>query len=205
MKSELNNQAAETFFSISTIEQSFGLIGDEDLVERIRVLEFLLNPSRTSFDPRLFSFKNELSERDRNSFYATKEDVEKNVRIQIRNLENKNEPATLELLLHGLKKRWCFTLGDCDSYPSVPHGHLNDKNRAWPKLNPYTGRAMRSVGIEEVSYRLTRPEMIHLWNHKKFQQHALKQIAFYQRKYPFHGFPVPSNRTLKLPKWKQRT
>lgn len=197
----LNEKAIDTFIYLSECEYHVGIISFADLAERRDILAWLTDELKTNIDPR-YSPNND----DSNDEKIRIDEFDKAESPQIKSSEStaEDKPPILEFLPLGLKNRWCFTLGDKDNYPSVPHGHLNDKDRPWPKLNPYNGRVFKAKDREDVRHRLVRREMVCLWNNKKFREEALKQIEFYQKTFPHHRFPVPSNRTHKLPWWSIR-
>lgn len=98
-------------------------------------------------------------------------------------------------------KTWIFTLGDPDCYPSVPHGHLHQKTKEWPKLNPYTGRIFATAHAEDHSRRLTKAEMRILWNDKDFVEHCRKQVLWYSDFAPDFAFTRARFGKLHFPKW----
>jgi hypothetical protein len=108
----------------------------------------------------------------------------------------------IEFIPGVLRNRWCFTKNDDDSYPSVPHGHLNAKTNPWPKLSPYTGRAFSAKDVENAALRLQKQEMIDLWNDRSFRTHALETIAWYRESHPYYVFPVRN--PLRLPRWRRK-
>ena len=96
-------------------------------------------------------------------------------------------------------KTWYFTRSDPDSYPSVPHGHLHSADRAWPKLNPYTGRVFKAKDEEETSMRLDKKQMRELWRNLAFRDFCRSHILWYIEKHPYYHFRV--NHLLRLPRW----
>lgn len=104
----------------------------------------------------------------------------------------------LELLAF---KKWMFTVGDRDCYPSVPHGHLYRKTNEWPKLNPYTGRVFADVHVEDLSCRLTKAEMKDLWNDEDFVEHCRKQVLWYSDFAPEYTFARARFGKFHFPKW----
>jgi hypothetical protein len=100
--------------------------------------------------------------------------------------------------------KWMFTLGDTDCYPSVPHGHLQNKTPQWPKLNPYTGRAFKSQHQEDVGSRLSKTEMSMLWNDPAFVEHCRQQILWHSKYAPSYSFPNARFGRDTLPRWHRR-
>jgi hypothetical protein len=196
MRFNLCREAIEAFLFISDCECWCGSIGIADLIERHEVLSWLADESNGAHDPR-----NTESSVDENTDNG--EQWASDVDGQIREKRQADgEPPIIEFMPLGLSQSWFFTLGDPDNYPSVPHGHLQNQNRPWPKLNPYTGRAFNAKDSEDVRLRLRRKDMVVLWNSQDFRDHALKQIAHYQVTFPHHRFPVPASRVRRLPRWK---
>lgn len=196
----LEREASIVFWFISDVEYSLGVISLADIQDRAEVYAWLLDPGAggASVDPRDGESPGESNEsppQDESTETATPA-------IPSSGTGGKAEDPPLQFLPAGLRSRWCFTKNDADFYPSVPHGHLNDKNNSWPKLNPYTGRAYAAKEKEKSSLRLTRDEMISLWNNQHFRKHALETIAWYSETYPRYHFPVP--KPFHLPKWRRR-
>jgi hypothetical protein len=98
-------------------------------------------------------------------------------------------------------KKWMFTVGDRDCYPSVPHGHPHGKTNEWPKLNPYTGRVFADMHDEDAPCRLTKAEMKALWNEEGFVEHCRKQVLWYSDFAPDYAFPRARFGKLRFPKW----
>ncbi|WP_409479254.1 hypothetical protein [Pseudobdellovibrio sp. HCB154] len=195
----LSAAACETFIHVTEVEFLLGVISHADLEEREEILQWLMNDDGGGSDPRFL--QGESQERTENS----------NSKIEVVNSDGSEdvddyfeEPLILHLIPSGLNNKWVFTIGDSDNYPSVPHGHLDNKTRPWPKLNPYTGRAYSAKDSENIRYRLSRNDMIALWNNQDFRRHALEQIHFYRETYPHYRFPVPEERLRILPVWRRR-
>lgn len=184
------------YWFLSRWEFEFGIIGIAELEERELVFQWIFHQSDgvTNSDPRALAQTEERTTREESS----------------RNASTGGQSASggavdaddlvLEFIPQGLKNIWVFTKDDADSYPSVPHGHLDSKTRSWPKLNPYTGRAFAAKDVEHQAYRLTQKEMFNLWNDRKFRKHALETIAWYQSQFPYYQFDVPNPR--RLPRWR---
>ena len=107
-----------------------------------------------------------------------------------------DEPDWLRFLF---RNTWLFTRSDPDPYPSTPHGHLQSANRAWPKLNPYTGRAFKAKHQEEVSLRLGKTEMKNLWQDEAFRNFCRSYVLWYMEQFPYHRFSVAY--PLRFPRW----
>jgi hypothetical protein len=195
MKLWLLKVSAEDFYTISMREYHLRLIGISDLLERLEVLRWLID-SGDATDPRpTFNHKETRRQPEDSGDYEGR---------RIRTVHTSDDEVWhLQFLPRGLSNPWIFTKGDPDPYPSVPHGHLNHKNQQWPKLNPYSGRAFIQKDLEQSDLRLKRDDMISLWNDKDFRKHALDQIGWYQKTFPYHKFSVSQEKVDKLPKWRR--
>ena len=196
MQTELLEDAVYTYCFLTEWEFDVGIIGISEYEERADVLDWLINyPHRaTSTDPRGEAETNE------DSSFPIEPLPEGNTGQGDNNQRrpDEEENPSRELIPIGLRQRWAFTKNDADCYPSVPHGHLNEKTNAWPKLNPYTGQAFSKKDSEDMYYRLKKQEMIILWNDDKFRLHALETIAWYSTINPCYRFPVSN--PLRLPR-----
>ncbi|MDO6612279.1 hypothetical protein Q4601_06945 [Shewanella sp. 1_MG-2023] len=172
-----------------------GLIGHFEYIERHEIADWLEDFNGRVPDPRVTS--------DENSEPLSEESSEENNSDERQSSATEkhkyDDPPWLELLM---MNQWMFTLGDADCYPSVPHGHYKSKTREWPKLNPYTGRAFSDVHREDVSKRLSKKDMIKLWNDSKFIEHCREQVLWYSYFSSSYGFPNARRGKLAFPRWK---
>lgn len=197
----LVKDAARVFWFLTDWEFRVGIIGIADWVEREQVFEWLLdNEATQNADPR-GAVGREREERRLPQESPPEEESTQEPSGPAQG-HNEEENPPLQFIPAGLPHRWLFTKDDPDFYPSVPHGHLNNKTNSWPKLNPYTGRAFSSKDVEDSTYRLQKRDMIELWNDAKFRRHALETITWYRERFPYYRFPVRN--PLKLPRWKRR-
>jgi len=173
--------------TLAEISYEFGLIGINEFKERIEVAQWLVSNDSSIPDPRVPEVEAEGIE--------DKLGTEKGV-LQVRIKDEPDEPGWLEFLFDG---KWYFTISDPDSYPSVPHGHLNNPNQKWPKLNPYTGRAFKAKHQEDTSLRLSKPKMRLLWRDQKFRSFCRDHILWYIEERPHYVFPVKY--ALRFPRW----
>lgn len=191
--------------TLSELSYRFGIIGLIEFQERFEVYRWLEDNSNSLSDPR-----NAPGE-----YYAPFEeermkdeyDSDRNNRIDDSQLNQTGarESQTIEdedESMHFLAfKKWLFTIGDADCFPSVPHGHFKRKTTPWPKLNPYTGVVHSNMKVEDVSSRLTKREMRILWNDSKFIEECKKQILWYSRFAPDYSFPSARFGRYILPRW----
>lgn len=197
----LEEEAKIVFWFITDVEYSIGVASLADLHEREEVFEWL-DPGAGGRrpDPRGQKHSADESQRPNEPDEPQAPPPPESSADSVSGDREEDEP--LQLLPLGLRNRWCFTKNDVDFYPSVPHGHLNDKTNPWPKLSPYTGRAYSAKDHEDTKLRLSRQEMITLWNNKQFRRHALETIAWYSETFPQYHFPVANPR--RLPRWRRR-
>lgn len=178
----------KTFVALTEISYHFGLIGVDEFTERMEILRWLMDESGEIPDPRLVD--EESVEEDLKHEYPKSVDKSDS--------ENDND-GIMYFIPSVLSKTWVFTKSDPDSYPSVPHGHLENKNRSWPKLNPYTGRAFAAKHRESRKLRLGKDEMKALWRDDKFRDFSRSAVMWYMEEFPFYAFPVRN--PLRFPKW----
>ena len=122
----------------------------------------------------------------------------------IRSTEDRGEdaPPYVEFIPVGLQDKWVFTIGDPDSRPSVPHGHLESKKNRHPKLNPYVGRAFLQDRSEDIPRRLNKRELVVLWSNEGFRAHCSDQIGWFMAREP--NFDWKMDNPLSLPRpWRR--
>tara|TARA_R110001583_G_C5648135_1_gene408451 strand:+ start:2473 stop:3006 length:534 start_codon:yes stop_codon:yes gene_type:complete len=172
-----------------------GLIGHFEYIERHEIADWLEDPGVRTSDPRVTSHnKHEPPLKD-----SPEENRSDEGQSSTTGGQRTDVSPRLELLM---MNQWMFTLGDADCYPSVPHGHYKSKTREWPKLNPYTGRVFSDVHKEDVSKRLSKKEMIKLWNDSTFIEHCRAQVLWYSDFASSYGFPNARRGKLAFPRWR---
>ncbi|HHS9528945.1 TPA: hypothetical protein ACTW06_004970 [Raoultella ornithinolytica] len=191
--------------TLSELSYRLGIIGVIEYQERFEIYRWLEDKSNSISDPR-----NALGE-----YYAPSEEErmddenesDKNNRMEDSQLSQtgsrggqtiEDEDDSMHFLAF---KKWLFTIGDADCFPSVPHGHYQRKTTPWPKLNPYTGVVHSSMKVEDVPSRLTKREMRILWNDTKFIEECRKQILWYSGFAPDYSFPNARFGRHILPRW----
>ncbi|WP_147470065.1 hypothetical protein [Corallococcus sp. AB049A] len=207
MRDVLSDEGADTFWFLTSLQFDYGLLGLHEYEERIEILHWLLestpsNGGQLGDDPRgnperaANSLRTEEHSEHVEPHASQKEATGNESQNHETGARPPDEPFPLQLIPPELRNRWCFTKNDDDSYPSVPHGHLNDKTNPWPKLDPYQGRAFAAKHCEDTKHRLHRSELIKLWNSRSFREHALATIVWYQAAHPYFVFRVPNPRRL---------
>jgi len=198
----LNDDAIAVFGFLTRIEYGLGAIGLADYQERTEILHWLSDSDLRFLDPRGSSppgAYRQGAEPSENSEAESAPDIEASTHQETTGATLRPpEESVFQFTPAGLKHRWVFTKNDDDFYPSVPHGHLNDKTNPWPKLNPYTGRAFSAKDQESLRHRLQKSDLQVLWNNSQFRSHALLTIAWYSEAHPYYRFPV--DRPFKLPR-----
>ena len=176
----------KTLTRMAEISFQYGLIGIDEFQERLDVVNWIINDTK-AIDPRVPKpIENDISEK------------KSGLKIELRSTvkQNSDSPDWIEFLFD---RKWYFTKSDPDSYPSTPHGHLNNPKNAWPKLNPYTGRVFKTKNQEDTSMRLSKPQMKKLWNDHKFRSFCRDYIMWYMEEYSHHTFSVLL--PLRFPRW----
>lgn len=174
---------------LADLHHQFGLIDASEHRERFAIARWISSDEVEDQDPRDPIVKVESSED------ASTESVVKRG-SEARSPSRPDEPEWLEFLAFN---KWVFTRSDPDPYPSTPHGHLHDSNRAWPKLNPYTGRVFKAKHQEEASLRLSKHQMRTLWGTQEFRDYCRSHVVWYMEAHSHHGFGV--RYPLRFPRW----
>lgn len=186
---DINRDSADTYWFLTRWEWEHGLIGLAELLEREEVLQWLKPPTVASggtSDPRnTLGGESERPSVPSESSPASPAGGES--AAPERRRDDGGELALMPLVIGG---NWVFTKDDDDSYPSVPHGHFQEKTRPWPKLNPYSGKVFSRKDVEDTRSRLTRDELVRLWNDEKFRQHSLATIVWYEENHLYFVLPV---------------
>jgi hypothetical protein len=200
----LVKDATCAYWFLTNLEFEIGIIGIADYVERQEVFRWLVADAGTAAlrDPRSAPGHDQEERPLPEAPDRGPRDWEVGAVVEGANQNACNEDQFIQFIPRVLQHRWCFTKNDDDSYPSVPHGHFHDKTNAWPKLNPYTGRAFSAKNVENDALRLQKKEMINLWNDRGFRIHALETIAWYKESHPYYEFPVRN--PFRLPRWSMR-
>jgi hypothetical protein len=185
-----------TLITLAEFHYWSGLIGVDEFLERVDIAHWLaeLNEVSLEDDPRRGADDEYLPNEQVNTEERVRPDAEKRTSTS-GSPEEHHEPS-IEFLFLDI---WVFTKADPDSYPSVPHGHFQIRNRRWPKLNPYTGRVFSSKYQEDRSKRLTKREMQQLWSDDKFKSFCREMVVWYHERFPYFNFPV--RHPLRMPRW----
>lgn len=102
--------------------------------------------------------------------------------------------SLLQLIVGVDGGKWKFNQYDADFFPSVPHGHLAEKETR--KLDVYLGWIYE--GTQQLR-RVRRSLIINLWNDKKFRDLAARAIDYYLDHYPsYTGWRVSNPRKLPV-------
>lgn len=190
----INEKASSLFFSATQITFELGLLSFDEYSQRLVLLEDLLeekSPLKEGLKSLLLSVKKDSDDklhydqlnnnscdiRDRIFRYAIRYRRINNVFCFVSPLPNLRD--------------WVFHQADDDYFPSIPHGHYLGKKQ--PKLDPYLGWIYDGSTQKN---RLSRKDIIQLWNDKKFRDFAKKEIEWYIETYPSHHWKIPNPRRL---------
>lgn len=179
-----------TLFLLAEIHLTLGLIDLTEFEERLKVAGWLASEGSEVPDPR------EPKLPDAFEISAETTSVKSESTARDGPSSGFDAPDWLELVV---LKKWYFTRSDPDPYPSTPHGHLQSASRAWPKLNPYTGRAFKAKYQEDRARRLSKSEMQVIWADQAFRDFCRSHIVWYMEEHPHHKFGV--RHPLRFPWW----
>lgn len=201
----LSAKAARLYLNISKWSFFLEQIGWTQLVDRLKALSVLCEPS----DParlhaeRVLRLSGVEQSSDNNWAIGKEEEGDTDLSREPSFFESDDEESVSDeelrylYLIAGSRtglSNWKFHLYDPDWFPAVPHGH--EKNGGPRKLDPYLGwvyQMSEQVGRED------RWKIIALWNDDKFRKAALRSIDYYTGHHPhFTGWRVSNPR--KLPR-----
>lgn len=185
-----------TLINLAEFHFAFGLIGIDEFRERIEVALRIDGERGSANDPRRIDGNDLSSEQDTDLGIDDVLSYPDDKQVGVVNSQASENKDWLEFLCLGT---WVFTKSDPDPYPSVPHGHYKNKDRRWPKLNPYTGRVYSSKHSEDSSKRLTKNQMRIIWRDESFRSFCREIVIWYQEQFPYLNFPVRS--PLRMPIW----
>ena len=191
--------------TLSDLSYQLGIIGLIEYQERLEIYRWLKDNSNSIVDPRLVPGEDCASSEEERMDHLDEWDISNRMKDSQLSHTGARRGQTIEDeddSMHFLAfKKWLFTVGDTDCFPSVPHAHYQRKTKSWPKLNPYTGVVYSSMKAENVSSRLTKIEMKSLWNDSKFIEECRKQIIWYSSFSPHYSFPNARFGRHILPRW----
>lgn len=191
----LLTEAADDFLELTFVSRNFGIIGRTIFLERMSVLSRIGHPNdaATSYAQSILQ-RNDWPVHDDEWGHDPSEMVE----------EKEEGPAFDPSVRHdndgfiyfwtsaGGLKNWFFRPGDPDFFPSIPHGHW--ENRDAPKLDSYLGWVYN--GSKQCD-RIKRKSIVALWNDEAFRDIAAKAIDYYLTHHPhYNGWRVADPRRL---------
>jgi len=179
-----------TLLTLAEMHYNLGLISFHDYEERCCIADWLYDGSGQHPDPR--DAVGEERE-DKDEFPLD----DGTVTVRQGYPDDPDNPGSLSFLFSG----WIFTKADPDPYPSTPHGHWQNQNKKWPKLDPYNGRVFTEKHNEDKSKRLQKAQMKILWDDEKFKDFCRGHLIWYMEEYPYHVFRVGRDRLLRFPRW----
>lgn len=183
-----------TLIFLAETSWDFDLIGLDEFRERIEIALWLSDESLKTPDPRLADENDDFEKSEKKDFDSDLISDEGKLNSSAKS--KLDEDDTLAFIAW---KTWYFTGSDPDSYPSVPHGHYQNENNKWPKLNPYTGRVFSKKDQENTSMHLTKIDMKKLWGDVNFRNFCRAHIMWYMQNYSHYASRVRN--PLRLPRW----
>ena len=192
----LSTAAAHDFLVLTETSHKFGIVQRTIYMERMSVLSQIGHPedAATSFAQWVMR-KNDWHVDDDEWSHDLSELLEENEDVV--SLEPSTRCDDHDDYIHfvgdaGELKNWHFRTVDPDYFPSVPHGHW--ENREKPKLDAYLGWVYKG---SKQTCRLKRKSIVELWNNEKFRKMATEAIVYYLTNHPhYKGWRVPNPRRL---------
>ncbi|WP_315922294.1 hypothetical protein [Mesorhizobium sp. SP-1A] len=194
----LTTAAAEDFLFLTGTSLKFGIIQKTIYLERMSVLSQIGQPNdvATSFAQEIMT-KNNWHVNDDEWGHDASELVQGNenaVSVEPSTRYDDHDDYNHFVGDAGELKNWHFRTIDPDYFPSVPHGHW--ENRDKPKLDAYLGWVYE--GSKQTG-RLKRKSIVDLWNNEKFRKMAAEAIKYYLTNHPhYKGWRVAD--PLRLPR-----
>lgn len=196
MTKYLSRVAAHDFLALTETSRTFGIIPRTIYLERMTVLSRIGHPGDviTSFAQGIIGLNdwhvdNDEWGHDRSELVEGNEDV---VSLEPSTRYDDHDDYIHFVGNAGELKNWHFRTVDPDYFPSVPHGHW--ENREKPKLDAYLGWVYE--GSKQTD-RLKRKSIVDLWNNEKFRNMATEAIKYYLINHPhYKGWRVPNPRRL---------
>ena len=178
----INKEAIDSFYFASELSFKTGLISKEAFDKRIVELKDIVNENSNSTMKIYF----------RSEYLKNKNKYIKIVpRITYRSFSmniTAYNPSTKGLT------EWVFHKGDPDPCPSIPHGHYLGRDH--PKLDAYYGFVYDRHN--EITERISRKDIISLWNEEKFRKFAFEAIIHYTNAHPHHGWRVTNPKKIPI-------
>lgn len=197
LKSEyVHSRTINTLTTLASLHYEHGFIDRSEFEERLQVAYWLCDDAEDcNVDPR----RSYDEDAEPNQSQAKDEhDFSDSLIVNMKNDNSKSEKEDEHWLHLLFLKTWVFTKSDPDSYPSIPHGHFQNKNKQWPKLNPYTGRVFSGKHKEDTHSRLDKDQLNTLWNDHRFRSFCRDMLVWYIEKFPYYEFPMLD--PLRLPR-----
>lgn len=190
----LSPAAAHDFLVLTETSHKFGIVQRTIYLERLSVLSQIGNPqdAATSFALSVIG-QQEWPVHEDQWGHAPNGLLEENEEVAVSSIvgDTHNNDISFMTTAGGLKN-WFFRPGDPDYFPSVPHGHW--ENRDKPKLDAYLGWVYE--GSKQTD-RLKRKSIVALWNDENFRAVAGAAIEYYLTNYPhYRGWRVSNPRRL---------
>ncbi|MBY5651786.1 hypothetical protein [Rhizobium leguminosarum] len=181
-----------TLMTLAELHFECGLIGIVEFTERCDVAAWVFDQPGFINDPRRDEGENQETVSDRREAEAS----------PVSALENGSDQGDISPpdYLHFTYRGWVFTKADPDPYPSTPHGHWQDQNRTWPKMDPYNGRVFNRKNAEAAAERLSKGDLRTLWSDERFKDFCRGHIVWFMEEFPHHRFRVPREYLFRWPR-----
>lgn len=190
----LSTEAAQDFLFLTGMSLKFDLIQRTIYLERMSVLSQIGHP-----DDAATAFAQEVVRQndwhiDDEWGHGPSELVEEDEKGDLveRSIGHDDHGDIHFMTDAGGLKNWFFRPGDPDYFPSVPHGHWENRDKR--KLDAYLGWIYQ--GSKQTD-RLKRKSIIALWNDENFRNVATVAIEYYLTNHPhYNGWRVANPRRL---------
>ncbi|MGR9343476.1 hypothetical protein ACU8NW_02480 [Rhizobium leguminosarum] len=181
-----------TLITLAELHFEFGLIGIIEFRERCDVAAWVFDLPGFITDPRV-------EEDENHEPVADLGDPEPPLVSKLSESGDQSG-ASPPGVVHFTYLGWVFTKADPDPYPSTPHGHWQNQNRTWPKMDPYNGRVFNKKQSEATAKRLSKTELRALWSDEGFKDFCRGHLVWYMETFPHHRFRVSKERLFRWPR-----
>ena len=195
----LTRDAARLFLNSSRNAFLFGLISWSQLLDRLVALKGMCSPTNSAGMTADRILRAEEWENGDDWQYEGEslsnrqqdEDKPSSSRSSLDYFPDEDEDGAYLCFLAGTHtglSNWEFHQYDDDYFPSIPHGHWNNRNQ--PKLDPYQGWVYQGSKQQR---REPKKNIIALWNDRQFREFTQVAIDYYLTHHPsYGGWRVPN-------------
>lgn len=195
MANHLSADATNDFLDLTVASRNFGIIDRTIFFERMFVLSMIGDPTdaATAYAHGVVRRNEWPSPEDEWGHMSDHGTEEKEEGDAFESRWHHDEDGYVYFMKNaGELRNWFFRPGDPDFFPSIPHGHW--ENRDFPKLDAYLGWLYNG---SKQDGRLKRKSIIALWNDQRFRDVAASAIDYYLTNHPhYNGWRVLNPRRL---------